>query len=545
MNALPILRQGVIQMKKTMTLKTKINLLVLINIIFVLLLAMFSFAVIIIHSSFSETRNRAMFLSKTVGGMPQVVEAFNQKNPSKVLQPLAEKLLKQTKARFIIITNKNFVRYSHPNPNLIGKKFQDKDDKIDLEVLKGKDIYSITRDNLGLTVRAKSPIYDGNHNIIGLVSVGYPVNGIWIQIFSIFIKIIAIGVGAFLFGVIGAFLLSSHIKKQIFDMEPNEIAYMTKEQKAILNSVREGILAINSDGEITACNLEAQKMIGKEEDELKGESITTILPSSRMMEVIEKGIAQRDEPMIIGKSLVIANSVPVSLNGRVIGVVTSFRDKMQLDKIDHQLADIGHFVEALRSLRHEFMNKLHLISGLIQLKEYKKVNKLIGEINEEQQNLLNFFLTKIHDPAVIGVLVGKMSRAKELNIQLKVHSQSIIKDPCPHEEIVLTLLSNSIENSLEAITSVDSSVQGQVIVSFQYEEKTNLVITVSDNGPGIEPRLEDDIFRDGVTTKGEGRGFGLALLASIVKNIGGRLSIESSQNGVTLIAKLPVGGTET
>ncbi len=530
-------------MKKVMTLKAKINFLVLLTITLVLLLVMSSFAVITINRSFTETINQAMFLARTIGAIPEVVNAFNQPNPSQAIQPLTEKLRNQAKAEFIVVANKQLIRYSHPNPSLIGKKLQDEDvSSKDQAVLRGKEIHSVTVGSLGLTVRAKSPIYDARHHVIGLVSVGFPVVGIWKQIYTIFIKIIAIGVGALLFGMVGAFLLSNHIKKQIFNMEPNEIAYMTQEQKAILNSVREGIVAINSEGKITACNSEAQKILGMEEIDFSGESITTVFPSSRLIEVLEKGIIQRDEPMIIGKTLVITNRVPVSLNGQIIGAVASFRDKMQLDKIDHQLADIGHFVEALRSLRHEFMNKLHLISGLIQLKEYTKINKLIGEINEEQQGLLNFFLAKIHDPALVGVLVGKMSRAKELNIQLKIHSQAIIPDPCPHQEIVLTLLSNSIENALEAISSnFYSAISGQVIVTFRYDD-ASFVIAVSDNGPGIDPGLGDDIFRDGVTTKGEGRGFGLALLSSLIATIDGNLSIESTSNGATLIANLPIGG---
>jgi two-component system CitB family sensor kinase len=529
--------------KKPMRLRWKINLLVLLNITFVLLLVMSSFAIIMVHSRFSETNKLAMSLARTFAALPQVTEAFKNPHPPTVIQPLAEKIRKQSGAKFIVVANRNLVRYSHPNPSLIGKVLVGEDDKKDQEVLGGKEIQSVAAGSLGLTVRAKVPIFDDNHHVIGLVSVGFLVQNIWNQLYAIFLKIVLIGIGALFFGMFGAFLLSNHIKKQIFNMEPSEIAYITQEQAAIINSVREGIISINSEGKLTTCNSEAQKILGMETIDLIGRDLSQVLPPTRLMEVLEKGVSQKDEPMIIGNTLVITNRVPVSLNGKIIGAVASFRDKMKLDQIDQHLADIGHFVEALRSQRHEFMNKLHLISGLIRLKEYDQVNKLIGEINEEQQGLLNFFMAKIHDPAIVGVFVGKMNRAKELNIQLKVQSETPIPDPCPHREIVITLLSNSIENALEAISSKGPAVpSGEINIDFKCTEK-QLTITISDNGPGIDPRLGDDIFKDGVSTKGQGRGFGLALMSRLVETIDGHLSIISTPTGATVKACLPIGGT--
>lgn len=140
------------------------------------------------------------------------------------------------------------------------------------------------------------------------------------------------------------------------------------------------------------------------------------------------------------------------------------------------------------------------------------------------------------------MLVGKVHRAKELNIQLTVDSETVIPDPCPHREIVITLLGNAIENSLEAISRNNmNTAQGKIEVSIR-NEPDFLNISVQDTGPGIDPRLGGDIFKDGVTTKGDGRGFGLALLSRLVTNIGGTLSIVSSPSGATLKASLPLRG---
>jgi sensor histidine kinase regulating citrate/malate metabolism len=526
--------------KKKMRLRSKINLLVLLNIVFVLLLVMSALSYIIVDRKFKETGDRALFIARTVAGLPQVVHGFNDPDPSSVIQPLVESLRKQANAEFIVVANMDLIRYNHPNPNNIGQHLSWEDYKIDQKVLQGQDVIATSAGTLGYSLRGKTPVYDTNHKQIGLVSVGFLVHDIWKELLSLFIRSSLIGLIALLFGFVGAHLLSGHIKKQIFNMEPDEIAFLTQEQAAILNSTREGIIAINSDGKITTCNREAKKILEiMEEEDVIGANVNSILPSSRLCDVVRDGTIYNDKPMIIGNTLSITNRVPVYSNNKVVGAVATFRDKLQLDQIDQRLADIGQYADSLRSQRHEFMNKLHLISGLIKMKEYELVNELIEEINEEQQNLLDSFLTKIRDPAIVGLLIGKINRAKELGLHVVVDTKSLLSNPCPHRDIVVTILGNAIENSLEAMSGNKSaSLSGTIMVSL-LNTTDYLNIVIQDSGPGVDPQLEEDIFNDGVTTKGSGRGFGLALLSRLVANIGGKLSMDSSSSGATLEVSLP------
>jgi two-component system CitB family sensor kinase len=524
---------------KPITLRSKINLLVLLNILFVILLVLSALSYIVIGDKFEETGDQSIFLAKTMAEMPQIVQAFQEPDPASIIQPIAEKFREQTKAEFIVVANMDLIRYSHPNPSQIGKRLDGEDDLNDQKVLQGQEIRSTAVGSLGLTVRGKLPIYDLNHRQIGLISVGFLVQDIWNKLYALLFKIIWIGVTALFFALGGAYLLSGHIKKQIFNMEPAEIAFITQEQAAILDSIREGIIAINSDGRITTFNREAKKIVGIESTNVKGKSIASVLPTSRLTDVVREGISHKDEPMIIGNTLVVANRVPVHSKGKVIGAVATFRDKLELDQIDQRLTDIGKYADSLRSQRHEFMNKIHLISGLIKMKEYEMVSELIEEINEEQQNVIDFFLSRISDPAIVGVLVGKMHRAKELGIQLVVDPDSTLPDPCPHRDIIITLLGNAIENSLEAISMTKAADEHHTITIYFRNELEQVHVIVQNTGSGIDPSLGEDIFQDGVTTKGAGRGFGLALLSRLVTNIGGKLSISSSLEGVQLKAILP------
>jgi sensor histidine kinase regulating citrate/malate metabolism len=520
---------------KNMKLRTKINLLVFLNVGFVLLLTVFASAYLIIDRKFQETGEQALMLAKTVASMPEIVRAFDSPNPSAVIQPLAESIRVKTGAQFIVVGNMNLIRYSHPNPEQLGKHMVGEDDE---QVLKGRDSITEAIGTLGMSIRGKSPIWDGNHRQVGIVSVGFLVETIWKQLYGFLAEIVLIGLAALLFGLGGAYLLSGHIKKQILNMEPFEIAFKTQEQSAILESIREGIIAVNADGRIITCNREAQKILGMEPEEVIGKNIRFVLPNSRLPEVLEKGVPHKDQPMIIGNSLVVVNRVPVYLKNRVIGAVSTFRDKLQLDHIDQKLADIGQYVDSLRSQRHEFMNKLHLISGLIQMKEYDTAKEIIRETNEEYQHTLNFFLAHIRDSAIVGILIGKMHRAKELGIDLQVDADSVISSPCPYREIVITFLGNAVENAFEAIQSVRHPVNPSINVLLR-EESDRLTLRVSDTGPGVDPALGLSVFEDGVSTKGEGRGLGLAILSKLVANAGGKLRLTTSENGTTLEALLP------
>jgi two-component system, CitB family, sensor kinase len=522
--------------KNQVKLRTKINYLILLNLLFVLVLFILSLSWIMVHREYDEKGRNALAVAKTVAGLPEVIQAFKDPNPSFTIQAIAESIRKKTGAQFIVVSNMNLIRYSHPDTSKIGRHMVGDDDK---QVLLGHGSITQATGTLGLSIRGKYPVFDGQHHQIGIVSVGFLMENIWKQLTPLILEIICIGAIALLVGLIGAFFLSGHIKKQIFNLEPYEIAFQTQQQAAILESIREGIIAIDTGGNITTFNREAKSMIDYEIDDLIGKAITSILPGSRLLEVINEGSAHFDQPMIIGNSLVVVNRVPVKIGDEVIGAVGSFRDKLQLDHLDQRLADIGKYVDTIRSQRHEFMNKLHLISGLIQMKEYELVKNIIEDVYSEQQNVLNFFLARVRDPAIVGVLIGKMHRAKELGIQLTISNDSTVSELCPHRETVLTILGNAIENAMEAIRTMKENPLPATI-SVNIKEKHDLLtIQVIDNGPGIDPKLGNQIFEDGGTTKGKGRGFGLALVSRLVSRLKGNIEIYSSAEGATLQVSLP------
>lgn len=516
---------------KHLTLRAKLNWFIFINTLLGLVLVASGFAYYLIQSQFHEKGDQALRLAQTVAKMPQVVNAFRGPHPALVIQPFVEQIRKEMGAEFIVVGNMQLIRYSHPNPNEIGKKMVGGDDQA---VLAGKTSVTQAVGTLGLSIRGKSPVFDQAGRQIGVVSVGFLVEDIWEQVTLVLLHILGFGIGGLVLSLLGAFLLSGHVKRQIFGMEPFEIAHLVKEQSAILQSIQEGILAVDSDGRITACNDEAKRILSLESIDVLGKGLTTIVSHARLCQVANEGPNRIAQPMVIGSALIVVNRVPVLLNDEAIGAVITFRDKLKLDQIEKRLGDIEHYADVLRSQRHEFMNRLHTISGLIHLEEYDLVRDLIDQINIEQHHVLTFFANRIRDPAVLAIIVGKLHRAREVGVQLNIDPESILSERCPHREVVVTVLGNAIDNAIEAICSELSVERESTINVSIHETQENLILTVTDSGPGIDASIGQKIFDDGVTTKGLGRGLGLSLCSQLVARVDGQLVIRSSPQGAVL-----------
>ena len=94
------------------------------------------------------------------------------------------------------------------------------------------------------------------------------------------------------------------------------------------------------------------------------------------------------------------------------------------------------------------------------------------------------------------------------------------------------VLVNLIRNAIEAMSGGEAmnGGRGQITVQTQLAAPNAIEVSVADNGPGLPPRLNGDVFKPFVTTKPQGMGVGLAICQSIVEAHGGRIWAESSPN---------------
>src|SRR5690625_1590539 len=270
-------------MGKNIKFNLKIKMIILISLLIIGIFIIFG---LFLRSFLSTTMEdqigkRALSVARSVANMPEIRESFHLEDPASLIQEMVTPIQQDTGAEFIVVGNREGIRYSHPDPDRLGKKMVGGDNRRAL--VKEESYVSKRTGSLGLSIRGKAPIYDENNTVIGLVSVGFLNEEVQGIIKSQSKSVWATLFGIVLLGIIGAILISHYIKKLLSDMEPEEISQLVLQKEAILQSTHEGIIAVNDKGLITMINTAAQEILFNrqtESDEFIGKSIKELLPRS-------------------------------------------------------------------------------------------------------------------------------------------------------------------------------------------------------------------------------------------------------------------------
>jgi two-component system CitB family sensor kinase len=465
---------------------------------------------------------RALHVAQSVASIPTIREAFKEQQPWVKIQPIAEEIRQKTGAEYIVVGNRDEVRYSHPIPERIGQEMVGGDNG---PVLEGKSIISEAVGSLGPSLRGKTPIFDDQGKVIGIVSVGFLMEDIHVITKNYQKQILLIGFVALIFGIIGAVFIANMVKRAIHGLEPEEIASLYEEKRAILESIREGIIAINAKGIVTMVNQAAIDLLElRRANKVTGQHILDILPSSRLLEVIRTGKAEFDQEMWFVENELIVNRLPIyNRQKQVIGAVSSLRSKSEIFKLGQELSQVKRYAEALRAQTHEFSNKLYMISGLIQLESYHEAIEVITRESDIHQNLVHFIMKEFPDPIIGGLLIGKFNRAQELKVDLEIDRESSFRDVSPglDRDLLVTIIGNIVDNAMDAVLERPDQEPKRIKVFFT-DLGDDLIIECEDNGIGIADEHSDKVFELGFSTKqDEGRGFGLFLVQRAVTKLGG------------------------
>ena len=486
------------------------------------------------HSLDEQIGQRALHVAKTIAAMPEVVDAVVQRD-AQTLQPLSRNLAATTDARFVVIGDRNGIRLAHPTPSRIGQPMYDDDgDYNEPALLYGKPYLQKAIGSLGATVRGKAPVFDRhNEEVVGIVSVGFLSDTVEAIIDRYRLTLILVILAAFGISVLTALWFASHFKKAIFGLEPEQIGRLFEERNATLESVREGIIAINNEGRITTFNRTAIETLGlSPETQLTGRLINDVLPDNRMLEVLDSGEPQFDQEIWLADRQLIVNRLPLKQGARITGVVSSFRRKDELDLVSRQLTRIQQYADTLRSQSHEYSNKLHTIAGLIQIGADDEALALIGQETKSHQALIQLLLEAVPDPVLAGCLLGKYNRARELGLILVVDPDSQmteLPESLPREQLV-SIVGNLLDNAFEA-TLTHRGAGGEVSLSMT-DLGDDLIFEIEDQGPGVPAQEQQRIFEKGVTSKtDQGHGLGLHLVKSLLHRLGGTITLEPGEPG--------------
>lgn len=484
----------------------------------------------------THVRDMAMNQAKIIASNDSIITAVKHRDYTR-LATIADKLQSGTDFDYVVIGDENSIRLYHPNPQKIGYPMQ----FTKPGALANGESYFITgTGSIGLAMRAKTPIFDDDGKIIGVVSIGYLISKIdsWRSDFLLPMA------GVFLLLLLLLMLLSwffaAHIRRQMLGMEPKQIARVVRQQDALFSSVYEGLIAVDLDGCITAINRSARKMLGLPSPgrQWLGKPIDEVVnPSDFFTQQIAE---QRQDAMVNFNGLsVIANREAIRSGDELLGAIISFRSKDEIATLNAQLTQIKQYVESLRTLRHEHLNWMSTINGLLQMKEYDRVLEMVQGESQAQQQLIDDLRGAFADRQVAGLLFGKVQRARELGLKMTIVPGSQLHqlpeglDSTEFAAIVGNLLDNAFEASLR-------TQQGNKVVElFLSDEGDEVIIEVADQGCGVLEALREKIFEQGVSTRtdepGE-HGIGLYLIASYVRRCDGVITLEDNTPCGTLFS---------
>ena len=506
--------------KRPMKLNTLVTLMVCAIIGSVLLVVFALYSVQITRATRDDVKDTALGIARTLADSPEIQRGLMQAPQENIIQPIAQAVTKRNDLLFTVVTDMRGIRYSHPNEALLGLHFIGDDLTPALE---GKENVSVNRGALAEALRVFTPVYDAQHEQIGVVVVGISLNkveeqiargrlnAVWTILFSIFMSSMAI------WGLVRV------LKRILFGLEPYEISALFEQRQAMLQSLREGVLAVDIHGRVTMINQTAREILLLPSGKQTENTSAPLLASLR--DVSKTGVARQDQEISCNGRLLLCNMVPVKSQDRVIGAITTFRDKTEVSQLMQRLDGMVNYVDALRSHTHEFMNKLHVILGLLHMKRYDKLEEYILQTAHHYQTDIGTIQSKVKSPVVAGFLLGKINRAKEAGVTLTLADESQIPDTASEEQVavLITALGNLIENALDAM---EGQQEGEIGLLLHYQNGW-LSCEVSDDGPGIDPTQLESIFTKGFSTKGENRGVGLFLARQQIQNLGGDISVES------------------
>ncbi len=298
------------------------------NVVIVLLLVVAAAVALVLQvrrDSTVEARNRSVSVAETFANSPGILQALRSPDPTAVLQPRAEAVRKATDVDFVVVTNAEGVRYTHPKPDRIGKKFVGNI----APALAGRTVTEEIEGTIGPLVQAIVPVEDPDGTVVGLVSAGITtenVGGVADRQLPLVLSAAAVGLAL---ATAGTALVSRRLLRQTHGLGPHEMTRMYEHHDAVLHSVREGVLIVGGEGRLLLANDEARRLLALPPDAEGGHVSALGLPSD-LAELLASGQAATDEVHLVKDRLLAINQRPTDVRGGPAGSVATLRDSTEL-----------------------------------------------------------------------------------------------------------------------------------------------------------------------------------------------------------------------
>ena len=207
--------------------------------------------------------------------------------------------------------------------------------------------------------------------------------------------------------------------------------------------------------------------------------------------------------------------------------------RKQYEALRESLRRVENLNTELRAQRHDYLNHLQVVYGLMELEEYEELKKYLEPVFKDMMKTGKALKTS--KPSINALLKAKMEEAQKREIDFYVEVKSDLKELQIEDWELCKVLSNLIDN---ALTATENGCEKAVRLEIM-EDRENYIFSVTNSGPKIPEELQETIFRPGFTTKKEeGHGMGLYIVQNVLKNYKGSLELHSEEE-TTFTFRLP------
>ncbi|WP_189307044.1 SpoIIE family protein phosphatase/ATP-binding protein [Streptomyces albospinus] len=317
--------------RSVLRMRTVAGQVFLLQVAIVVLLVAAAIAALVLQSGTDaerEARNRSLAVAQTFASSPGLEAALKSPDPTAVLQPRAEAARRGSGVDFVVVMNTGGIRYTHPIPNRIGKKFVG----TIAPALDGGVVTEKITGTIGPLVQAVVPVFGQRGNVVGLVSAGITISKVSGVVDEQFPLLFGSAAGVLLLTTGGTALVTRRLRRQTHGLGPAEMTRMYEHHDAVLHAVREGVIIVRGDGRLILANDEARRLLDLPPD-VEGRRVADLGLDPATATLLESGRIATDEVHPVGERLLAVNQRSTDQDGGPPGSVTTLRDTTELQAV--------------------------------------------------------------------------------------------------------------------------------------------------------------------------------------------------------------------